>query len=70
MLAAAALMLLVAIVNVSNLLLVQAASRSQEFALLGALGATPWDLLRQSALPTSAGTPCSSSRSSRLFSCR
>ncbi len=58
MLAAAALMLLVAIVNVTNLLLVRAASRSQEFALLGALGATPWDLLRQLALESSLLAMC------------
>jgi predicted permease len=50
MLAAAVAMLLVAIVNVTNLLLVRASSRSQEFALLGALGATRGDLLRQMAI--------------------
>jgi predicted permease len=50
MLAAAVAMLLVAMVNVTNLLLVRASARSQEFALLGALGATRWDLLRQMAL--------------------
>jgi predicted permease len=50
MLAAAVLMLLVAIVNVTNLLLVRASARSQEFALLGALGATRGDLLRQMAI--------------------
>jgi putative ABC transport system permease protein len=49
MLAAVSLMLLVAIVNVANLLLVRASARTSEFALLGALGATRADLLRQMA---------------------
>lgn len=47
---AAVLVLLIAIANVAHLLMVQYHQRQSEFAVRAAMGATPWQLLRQGML--------------------